>query len=84
MISLPAVVDHTNAIALRQAGLKQIKDGASKVDGSALTDFDSSILAILLEWRRLLPELVVEQVPEKLKVLARVYGVSELFQFKEA
>ena len=83
MITLPAIVNHQNAIAVRRDGLKQIKGGEHQVDGSALTDFDSSILAIILEWRRVAPNLVVTKVPAKLSVLARVYGLTELFTFQE-
>jgi phospholipid transport system transporter-binding protein len=47
-----------------------------------LKDFDSTVLAVLLAWRNKLKEdkqsLFIEHAPEKLKVLAKVYGVSAL------
>ena len=52
------------------------------VDCSQLKDFDSTVLAVLLAWRKKLQEnkqsLFIEHAPEKLKVLAKLYGVSAL------
>lgn len=84
MIHLPEFIDHTNASSIRDAGLKTLQSQPeSLVDGSALKDFDSSILAVLLAWKRIRPQLVIQGVPAKLQVLARVYGLTDLFQFKE-
>lgn len=52
------------------------------VDCSSLKDFDSTVLTVLLAWQKTLQadghSIVVEHAPEKLKVLAGVYGVSAL------
>lgn len=52
------------------------------VDCSALKEFDSTVLTVLLAWRNTLQAdgqaITVEHAPEKLKVLAGVYGVSAL------
>ncbi len=84
MIHLPEFINHTNASGIRDAGLKTLQSQTQVlVDGSALKDFDSSILAVLLAWKRICPQLVIQSVPAKLQVLARVYGLTDLFQFKE-
>ena len=53
-----------------------------RVDCSALTDFDSTVLTVLLAWQKKLlvkdRQISVVHAPHKLKVLAGVYGVSEL------
>ena len=52
------------------------------VDCSPLKDFDSTVLTVLLAWRNRLQAdgqaITVEHAPQKLKVLAGVYGVSAL------
>lgn len=52
------------------------------VDASALHDFDSSVLAVLLECRRLAQashrEFVLRDAPPRLNQLARLYGVASL------
>jgi phospholipid transport system transporter-binding protein len=78
---LPAAVNQENANQLEREGILNLA-ALGTVNCSALQDFDSSILAVLLAWRKKLHEnqqsLIVEQAPEKLKVLAKVYGVSTL------
>jgi phospholipid transport system transporter-binding protein len=52
------------------------------IDASALTDFDSSVLALLLGVRRAVVSrggvLEVTGMPSRLRGLATLYGVSEL------
>ena len=52
------------------------------IDCSSLADFDSTVLTVLLAWQKKLQadgrSLSIERAPEKLKVLAGVYGVSAL------
>lgn len=84
MIHLPELINHTNATSIRDEGLRTLQTSPdSLVDGSALRDFDSSILAVLLAWKRIYPALSIRGVPAKLEVLARVYGLTDLFEFKE-
>ena len=82
MISLPAMVNHQNAIEVRQTGLKQITAHENHVDASALVEFDSSIIAVLLAWLRINPNLQVVSAPEKLQVLSKVYGLDEVLRLK--
>lgn len=78
---LPQVVTQENVLQLQQEGLANLSE-LRKVDCSALKDFDSTVLTVLLAWQKSLQadgqSLVVEHAPEKLKVLAGVYGVSAL------
>lgn len=78
---LPAAVTQETATQLELEGLGNLAS-LSTVDCSKLKDFDSTVLAVLLAWRKKLQEnkqsLFLEHAPEKLKVLANVYGVSAL------
>jgi phospholipid transport system transporter-binding protein len=78
---LPATVTQQTASQLELEGLHNLSDLAN-IDCSQLKDFDSAVLAVLLAWRKKLQEnrqsLFIEHAPEKLKVLAKVYGVSAL------
>ena len=78
---LPATVTQKTATQLEIEGLRHLKS-LTAVDCSRLKDFDSTVLAVLLAWRNKLKEdkqsLFIEHAPEKLKVLAKVYGVSAL------
>ncbi|WP_353427599.1 STAS domain-containing protein [Polynucleobacter sp. MWH-UH19D] len=78
---LPATVTQKTATQLEIEGLRHLKS-LTTVDCSRLKDFDSTVLAVLLAWRNKLKEdkqsLFIERAPEKLKVLAKVYGVSAL------
>lgn len=88
MIELPIAINQLNAIQMREAGLRTIKKNnvANEVlvDAANLKEFDSSIFAVLMAWKRVAPNLVIKGAPEKVKVLSRVYGVMDLFQFKDA
>ena len=78
---LPQSVTEANALQIEKEGMRDIAL-LQTIDCSALTDFDSTVLTVLLAWQKKLQEdglrLSVERVPEKLKVLASVYGVSAL------
>jgi phospholipid transport system transporter-binding protein len=54
-----------------------------RLSAAGLTDFDSSALSLLLSAARQCSEqgatLRLDDAPEKLRELARVYGVAELF-----
>lgn len=71
--------------ALRAEAAQVLAAAGSEVRLSAagLTDFDSSALSLLLSAARQCSEqgatLRLDDAPEKLRELARVYGVSELF-----
>jgi phospholipid transport system transporter-binding protein len=79
--ALPACVNQGNALSLQQQGLSGIRQSQT-IDCTALVDFDSSVLAVLMAWQRELSPhqqtLRLIHPPEKLKVLARVYGIADL------
>ena len=78
---LPKTVTQENALQVQKDGLLNLAS-LRTVDCSPLKDFDSTVLTVLLAWQKKLStqgqELTVLQAPEKLKVLASVYGVSAL------
>jgi phospholipid transport system transporter-binding protein len=78
---LPKIVTQENAMQLQKEGLQNLA-ALRSVDCSSLKDFDSTVLTVLLAWRNKLQangqSVTVEHAPEKLKVLASVYGVSVL------
>ena len=88
MIILPEVVNHSNATQVRDDGLKALRNHATTdevvIDASNLKEFDSSIFALLVAWKRATSNLIVKAAPEKVKVLSRVYGVMDLFKFRDA
>jgi phospholipid transport system transporter-binding protein len=78
-----ATLTHASASAALAAGCARIEAGATAVDCGALTQFDSSALAVLLAWRREAQArgraLEILNVPAGLASLAQVYGVDTLF-----
>jgi phospholipid transport system transporter-binding protein len=78
---LPSKVTQENVVQLEKDGLLN-EFALQTVDCSALTDFDSTVLTVLIAWQKKLltqdQQISVIHAPEKLKVLAGVYGVSEL------
>lgn len=84
MLVLPAILTHAEAAALA-SGLKQLvlsEPSDLVVDASALQEFDSSALAVLLESRRQAmgagKGFSVKGLPARLHELATLYGVAEL------
>ena len=84
MLTLPSALTHESAAdfsqTLRRAVLSQPADVVA--DASALRQFDSSALAILLECRREAlaagKSFSVQGAPPQLRQLAGLYGVAEL------
>jgi phospholipid transport system transporter-binding protein len=76
----PTLTLETAAAALR--ALSAEPSGPLAIDASALTVFDSSALALLLQARRQAEAgggaFEVQGAPPQLKQLARLYGVAEL------
>ncbi len=84
MLTLPSALTHAVAAGFSR-GLKQAvqsQPGGVVVDASALTEFDSSALAVLLECRREAlaagKGFTVTGLPVRLRQLAGLYGVAEL------
>lgn len=84
VLNLPAVLTHAVASDFTIAMAKDVTGGHGEivVDASALKQFDSSALAVLLECRRLAlaagRDFSVWNAPARLLQLANVYGVEEL------
>jgi phospholipid transport system transporter-binding protein len=78
---LPASVTQDNVLQLEKDGLLNLA-ALRAIDCSNLKDFDSTVLTVLLAWQKKLQadgqQISVQNVPEKLTVLAGVYGVAEL------
>ena len=82
---MPAGLTHNVAddyLSLCQQGLRACADHFVTIDASALQDFDSSALAVLLSVRRAAvasgKELHVTGLPPRLRELAGLYGVADL------
>ena len=85
MLALPAELTQTQAASCLKGlvqNLKLASDVAVVLDASALTQFDSAALAVLLEFRRetlaLGKTLTVTGMPMRLGNLATLYGIDEL------
>jgi len=84
MLKLPAVLTHSVACGFFPEVTRDIPSLPKEVvaDASALRQFDSSALAILLECRRQAlsagKAFSVRDAPPRLLQLARVYGVAAL------
>ena len=84
MLKLPAVLTHAVACRFYPAVASEIASLPNEVvvDASDLRQFDSSVLAILLECRRQAlaagKAFSVQDAPPRLLQLARVYGVEAI------
>ena len=84
MLKLPAVLTHAAACGFFDTVAKEVPSMTAEVvvDASALSQFDSSALAILLECRRLAlaagKGFSVQGASDQLLQLAEVYGVATL------
>jgi phospholipid transport system transporter-binding protein len=78
---LPTSVTQDNVLQLEKDGLLNLAT-LRTVDCINLKDFDSTVLTVLLAWQKKLQsdgqQISVQNAPEKLTVLAGVYGVAEL------
>ena len=86
-IALPAVLLQAQAQSVANGLVASLmaqlaKGGEAKLDASALTQFDSSALAVILACRRAAlakgVQLHVTGLPERAQALAKVYGLSAL------
>jgi phospholipid transport system transporter-binding protein len=85
VLVLPAEITHAEASACLSMLLHAAHAEAETltlVDAAALTRFDSSALAVLLECRRQCLQdgkgFAVHALPARLRELAQLYGVAEL------
>jgi len=86
-LNLPQELTHDQAVDWLKSlvfAMNQNKERQIIADASRLVHFDSSALAVLLACRREALEVgktfEVAHMPEKLRQLAVVYGVSDLLQ----
>jgi phospholipid transport system transporter-binding protein len=86
-LALPAKlsIPEANAALAALAPAAAQAGGALVVDASALADFDSSAIAVLLELRRLAAgrAFSVSAAPQAMVDLAGIYGVAELLAFEQ-
>jgi phospholipid transport system transporter-binding protein len=83
--SWPAVLTHAQASASAQALVTAVKAQPQlTIDASALQQFDSSALAVLLagmrEAQALGGQLQVQGLPARARSLVQVYGLTEVLQ----
>lgn len=83
--ALPAVLTHAQAQATAQALVSSVQaEPQLTLDASALQQFDSSALAVLLAGMRAASaqggRLTVQGLPARAASLARVYGLADLLQ----
>lgn len=85
MLVLPAELTHRQATACLRMLVQALPAEAGpavQVDAAALQQFDSSALAVLLEFRRAClrrgQQVQVRGLSARLRDLARLYGVEEL------
>ena len=90
MIVLPAqaTLEHSAALAATLPDAVDGDSGVLCVDASALKDFDTSTVALLMQARRLAQAagrgFQVVGAPRQLAQLAELYGVEELLSLSDA
>lgn len=90
VLTLPSVLTHAVAADFARGLAQAIRTGSATVvaDASALKQFDSSALAVLLECHRQAlaagKAFSVQGVPTRLRELATLYGVAELIPAAKA
>jgi phospholipid transport system transporter-binding protein len=93
MLMLPAVLTHAEVRDILRLFRETLDQATAAnggqavlltVDGSALQQFDSSALAVLLECQRMARAkgraFAVQSLPRQLSELAKLYGVDSLLQ----
>lgn len=85
MLSLPPTLTQAHATACLDTlttGLRNEESAQVVVDAALLRSFDSSALAVLLEFRRECARagkrFVVQGLPQRLRDLAALYGIEKL------
>jgi phospholipid transport system transporter-binding protein len=87
-LAVQSAMTFSQAVALRDALLKELDRDGLTVDLGAVTEADSTALSLLLEWRRAAKahgwRIHYANLPENLRSLAEVYGVLGLVTGAEA
>lgn len=80
--TLQGVVNISNVVTVLEEGKRLFTAPDVTVDVSGLTEVDSAAISLLLEWRREAQrgnrKIEYTNLPDNLKSLAALYGVSEL------
>jgi phospholipid transport system transporter-binding protein len=91
MLLLPATVtmqEARDARAMLAQALKREPEPTIVIDASGLQQFDTAVIAVLLECQRLAQAwgkgFTVRHPPAKLSALAKLYGVDELIRLEGA
>ena len=91
MLLLPGTITMREArdtLRMLAQALRREPDGGAVIDASALQQFDSAVLAVLLECQRQAQafgkSLSVRHAPPKLLALARLYGVDAVLHLEPA
>jgi ABC-type transporter Mla MlaB component len=89
VFQLPAQLTHDQAASVaQQLGALAKTQSLLRVDASGLTQFDSSVLAVLLTGLRDAVQhshvMQVVGLPPQALALARVYGIEDLLQLRPA
>jgi phospholipid transport system transporter-binding protein len=78
----PTSITMADAADVLPKGMEAVVQGATTIDLSGLTHFDSSAVSTLLAWQRAAIEkglsLEVVGLPDGLRSLAKLYGVDAL------
>lgn len=82
ILRLEGAVTHANAPRLREEGRRLLGGRDTTVDLAGVAEIDSSVVALLLDWRRACAaaggRLRVTNAPATVRALAQVYGVDAL------
>ena len=88
MLVLPEVVtvrEAPDVLHMLEQNVRRDSDAALTIDASALRDFDTAAIAVLLECSRQAQAwgkgMVIKGAPAKLGELAALYGVDKLLAF---
>jgi phospholipid transport system transporter-binding protein len=88
MLSTGTSLTNQNAAAVLRDGLARVAQGEVEVDCTALTQVDSSAVAVLLAWHRAAvargQALALRGVPAQLSQLASLYGIDGLLGLASA
>jgi phospholipid transport system transporter-binding protein len=80
LVKVPLTI--ANARGLLEAGRAALQPGEQVFDFSAVTEADSSAIAVMLGWLRaaemLRSDVKFAQIPNGVRALAELYGVTEL------
>lgn len=82
-ISVEGTITINNVVAMTQQGISLFEGHSLVIDLANVAEVDSSIVSMLLEWSREASQknlqLHFSNIPESVKSLMQLYGVSEFF-----